>query len=381
MAITIIVGALCCIGLVLSLLGTWAPLNHYLIKKPPAVPPLGFFPISILKPLKGLDFELEANLESYFNLVYPEYELLFALTSDSEPAYPVAKKLIEKYPHIKAKILVNPDQGSGNPKVSNLLKVYETATYDWVLISDSNVFMDRDYIKILTRSVDANTGVASAFIGGFESQGFFGNMEATFLNGFYSRWGLTALQVGIPCVVGKTMLFQRSVANRFGGIQSFTYHIAEDFMMGVAMGLLGKKVVIANNPVKQRVGIVTRKQFWDRHLRWGRLRKRQAPPAFFTEILFQPLTVSAFGSLFLMLQFGFHYLNSFLAFVCFFAVSDFAVMKTVNRSTSLKYLYYWLVRELAHYPLWIHIALGNTVNWRGQKYVIEIGGLVRTVND
>lgn len=338
---------------------------------------MGYFPITILKPLKGNDFGLEQNLDSYFHLDYPQYEILFALNSEQEPAYPIVKKVLDRYPHFDAKIIINPDRGRGNPKVSNLLKVYETAKHDWVLISDSNVFMDADYVKRLVRSVDENTGVASAFIGGFESQGFFGHMEATFLNGFYSRWGISALYLGIPCVVGKTMLFQRSVANRFGGIQSFSNHIAEDFMLGVAMGLLGKKVVIANNPVKQRVGIVTRKQFWDRHMRWGRLRKRQAPPAFLFEIFFQPISFSVYAALFCSQMFGFSAPLVFFLNLTYCAFADFAVMKSVNPKTGLKFLFFWLVREIMHYPLWVHIAIGNTVVWRGETYVIEQGGIVR----
>ena len=320
-------------------------------------------------------------MESYFTLDYPKYELLFALTSDSDPAYAIEKKLIEKYPNVDAKILVNPDRGVGNPKVSNLLKVYETAKHDWVLISDSNVFMEKDYLKDLVCCVKEDTGVASAFIGGFEPKGFFGNMEATFLNGFYSRWGLAALYTGTPCVVGKTMLFQRSVAQKFGGIQSFTNHIAEDYMLGVAMGLMGKKVVIANNPVHQRVGVVGRKQFWDRHMRWGRLRKRQVPPAFFSEILFQPITVSVYTGILCSQFFGTPFFTGFFSYLIYTWLSDFFVMKAVNPKTDLKFLFFWLVRELAHYPLWLHIAMGNTVVWRGQRYLIELGGLVRPVKD
>ena len=105
--------------------------------------PTFFPPVSILKPLKGLDDKLFDNLESFCLLDYPEYEIIFALQNENDPACKVARKIKEKHPDKNITIHVERCSSGLNPKVNNLIPAYRISAYPFILISDSNVMADR----------------------------------------------------------------------------------------------------------------------------------------------------------------------------------------------------------------------------------------------
>ena len=158
-------------------------------------------------------------------------------------------------------------------------------SHDWVLISDSNVRVNPDYLKRLVAHLSPGVGMVTAVIAGQDASGVGGNLEATYLNTFYARGMNIAAGFGRVCVVGKSMLFQRSTAKRFGGMRTLGCYLAEDYMAGEAMRRLGLQVVIACDPVEQVIGEYSFDSFWKRHLRWGRIRKRHGMSAFALEPL------------------------------------------------------------------------------------------------
>jgi ceramide glucosyltransferase len=338
--------------------------------------PFALFPVSVLKPLKGVDPDLEANLQSFFELDYPDFELLFSVASPADPAHALVRKLVRRNPGIKARVFVGEIPIGPNPKVNNLIKSYEGAANDWVLISDSNVRAPRDYLRRLVAHLDPGVGMVTAVVAGTEPGGAGGQLEATFLNTFYARWMCTASRLGKPCVVGKSMLFQRTTAARFGGLRSLGRYLAEDYMAGEAMHRLGLKVVIACDPVRQVIRNHTLESFWSRHLRWGRIRKAQAPLAFLLEPLTHPLISGCLGAiaaanLFQAVPAAFIAVHLLLWSAC-----DLLLMRRLEGELPLLRPIYWFVRELLHLPLWLHIGAGNTVNWRGQRLTLLSGGIL-----
>lgn len=103
-------------------------------------------PISIIKPLKGLDDNLFDNLESFCKQDYPEYEVILSLENRNDPAYRVAEKIKNKYPD-RVTIVIDNSSKALNPKVRNMMTAYKISKYDYFLISDSNVYVDSDYLK------------------------------------------------------------------------------------------------------------------------------------------------------------------------------------------------------------------------------------------
>ncbi len=333
-------------------------------------------PISILKPLKGSDPDLEDNLSSFFNLDYPKYEIIFSVADKNDPARYVAQAVMDRYPSVPAKIIVTSQEVGTNPKVNNLVLPYIEAKYDLVLISDSNIRVGLDYLKEAVSCLTPKTGVVTALVSGHASSGLGGHLEALHLNTFCTRWMLLAERFGYAFVVGKSMLFRRSTAKRFGGIGTLAHYIAEDFMTGFAMKQLGLSVKIMEKPVEQYIGSYSFRQFWSRHIRWGRIRKAQTPIPFYLEPFTGALLVGLMGafsfqnwckgSLFMFL--GIHL---FLWLSC-----DLIMVSSMQKKVGVKFVCAWIVRECIAFPLWLHVSIGNTVNWRGNRLKILLGGLL-----
>ena len=334
-------------------------------------------PISVLKPLKGADSGLETNLITFFHLDYPDYELLFCVAEESDPAREVAQRLMNRYPNTRAKLFIGESLIGVNPKVNNLMVAYHEAKHDWILISDSNVRVPVNYLNTVTECLEPGVGAVTAVVAGVQGKGIGGKLEVTFLNSFYARWMQIASAFGAPFIVGKSMLFQKSTMERFGGIKNLGRYIAEDYMAGQGIRRLGLRIKIMQEPIYQYIGDYSLKEFWLRHLRWGRIRKSQAPIAFFIEPWLGALVSGGMGAwivpecfgvskaLFLAIHFG-------VWFLC-----DLAILVSFEKKLSLDCLWFWLLREILAFPLWLHIACGSHILWRGNRLQILPGGLVK----
>lgn len=341
--------------------------------------PFNLFPVSILKPLKGVDPSLEANLEGFFRLDYPDYELIFSVAQAHDPAYGVVNRLIARYPRVRARICVGETLVGPNPKVNNLLGAYESAANDWVLISDSNVRVRPDYLKRLVAHLKPGVGLVTAVVAGIVDDGARGpgaELEAAYLNTFYARGMNLAAAFGKACVVGKSMLFRRSVAQRFGGMRTLGRYLAEDFMAGEAMQRLGLEVVIASDPVEQVIGDYSVGAFWKRHLRWGRIRKRHSLSAFALEPLSGAWVSGMLGAWSAHALLGLPMANFLLAHLGVWSLCDILVMRRMGVPLRWSTPLAWAAREMLALPLWLHIASGNTVDWRGHKLAIGAGGIL-----
>ncbi len=363
------------LALGMVLWGTWLTRRHL---KPggSSVKPE---PVTILKPIKGVDFQLEENLESFFRLEYPKFELLFSVAQETDPACEIIKRVATKYPRVRARIFIGDVRVGQNPKVNNIVKGYQAARHDWILVSDSNVRVPRDYLQVVTQDFDRETGVVTAVVGGeYLGRGFGAPLEATYLNTFYARWMMIAVQFGAPVVIGKSMLFRKSEAERFGGVEVLAKYLAEDYMTGHAMKLLGRRVRVMHEPIKQIIGDYTFKDFWARHVRWGRIRRSQSPLVFPLEPLLSFWVSGALGA------FALHHFCDVAVFdtlvfhACVWALCDISLMKRMNEEIKPRNIIAWLVRETLHVPLWVHVAMGQTVMWRGNKLHLREGGLLET---
>lgn len=242
--------------------------------------------VTILKPLKGVDPGISENLESFFNLDYPSYELLFSISSSDDPVITVVRDLFKRYPEVRAKLICELSEKGPNPKINNLLRAYQEAQSDLVLISDSNIRAKPDYLRNLIPDMAQSVGVITAVVAGTCPKGIGGWLEASYLNTFFNRWMFLSKQFGFPSVIGKSMLFRKSTLKRAGGLEVLGRYIAEDYMAGHAVLKLDLSVELMRRPIPQFIGNYNFQDFWQRHLRWGRIRKSIAPIAFLLEPFF-----------------------------------------------------------------------------------------------
>ncbi len=360
-----------------TLLGTCYALRQFRRRSSAlARPEVGTPPISVLKPVKGAESDFAENIRTFFEQDYPDFELVFSVADGNDPAVAEVRAMCARYPNVKTSLIVGSIDAGPNPKVNNLIRPYEAAKNDVILISDSNVRAPSDYLRRVVANLADDVGVVTAVIAGRSPHGVGGMLEATYLNSFYARWMHISSAVGHSFVVGKSMLFRRSTMERIGGIANFSRYIAEDYMAGQAMRRLGLRVIIMPEPIPQHLGRHSFRDFWQRHLRWGRIRKAQAPLAFFVEPFLSSPISGAIGAFAANALLGF---NGWLFFFAHWAVwlfLDLVLMRRLSSGLNVVMFPSWILREILAVPLWIHMALGNSINWRGTRLRILPGGLV-----
>ncbi|HKM53947.1 MAG TPA: glycosyltransferase, partial [Isosphaeraceae bacterium] len=164
-------------------------------------------PVTILKPLKGLDEELEENLRSFFRLNYPTYQLLFGVADANDPAIPVVQKLLEEFPDHDARLVVGCPSFGLNPKVENLASMDRFRKHAVILISDSNVRVRPDYLRETTCYLaDPGVGLVTNLFAGIGETHSGAIMENLQLNGYIAGGMALASVLRVTCVVGKSML-------------------------------------------------------------------------------------------------------------------------------------------------------------------------------
>jgi ceramide glucosyltransferase len=174
--------------------------------------------VSVLKPLKGLDDNLFDNIESICLQDYPVYEIIFSLQDHNDPAYKVARKVKEKYPEKDISIIIERCNAGLNPKVNNLIPAYSAAKYEYILINDSNVMPEKNYVTgIMKHMGDPQVGLVSNLIKGVGGRSVGSILENIHLNSFImgSVCFLDSF-LKMPCVVGKSMLMRKKILRRSG---------------------------------------------------------------------------------------------------------------------------------------------------------------------
>ncbi len=337
--------------------------------------------ISILKPLKNLDPGIRECVETFFLIDYPSFELLFCVASPQDPACAVVRELMLKYPRVNARLLLGDAKIGFNPKVDNLLKGYQQAKNDWLLISDSNVRAHSSYLRELVAYIGPGVGLITSSVAGLGWSHLGGRLESLILNTHLTRWCAILNAFGYPAVSGKVMLFQRSVADQFGGLASLANYLAEDFMFGEKVRGLGLRVVLSSELVHQHVGRQSVTSFWDRHIRWGRIRKSITPFGFILEILINSVVSGVLGGWALNHWFGIPILFFICVHLAIWLVCDLLLVQEIEAGLAWFDPAIWLLREVLALPLWFAIGLGNTVQWRGQKLRIGANTQLELASD
>ncbi|HEX8949708.1 MAG TPA: glycosyltransferase [Dissulfurispiraceae bacterium] len=333
--------------------------------------PRFFLPVSVLKPLKGLDDNLFDNLESFCLQDYPQYEVIFCLQDYNDPAYKVARKIRDKYPDKDISILVERCDAGLNPKVNNLIPAYRASKYPCILISDSNVHADKNYLKSIAGHMDnPEIGLVSNLIKGTGGRSMGAILENLHLNSFVMG-SVCFLDkcLKMPCVVGKSMLMRKSDLEAIGGFAAVKDVLAEDYLIGKKMHESGRKVVLSSYRIQNVNEYWDLGRFLNRHTRWGKLRWRIGGAAYISELIANPV----FLSLLPMLLWGPSKVTvSFTMLVSLIKIAgDFYIGRKVG-AAQRNPLFYLLspIKDILIGLIWFVPLFSSTVTWRGNKYII-----------
>ncbi|HSC87287.1 MAG TPA: glycosyltransferase [Polyangiaceae bacterium] len=246
-------------------------------------------PISILKPLKGLDDGLYENLAAIARQDYPAFEVLFCAEDADDPALAVAEQVQRDFPGVPIRVLSGALDDGLNPKVRILRRLLPACRHEWILISDSNVRPGPDYLRAQVGTQQA-TGAAlvSTLLAGVGERSIGARLENLQMNGWVAA-SIAFCDAGEhACVIGKSMLMNQRALRDVGGLEGVKDILAEDYILGSRFGERGHVVALSSYVLEVVSGARDLGTFFNRHVRWGQMRRRIAPVFYLGETLVNP---------------------------------------------------------------------------------------------
>ncbi len=327
-------------------------------------------PVSLVRPLCGIDNYAADTLSSTFNLDYRHYEILFCVASAKDPVVPFVMKLMAENPSRPAQLLIGDDRVSPNPKLNNVVKGWHAARHDWIIIADSNVLMPRDYVERLFASWRADTGLVASPPVGCRPDGIWAEVECAFLNTYQARWQYIVDTFGFGFAQGKTMLWRRAELDAAGGIEALGKEVAEDATATKVVRGAGLKVRLVDRPFAQPLGRRSAAEVWNRQLRWARLR-RASFLLFFLPEVFSGGVVPMIGVAFLASAFGLPVTLGVASFGALWYGAEMALAAAAGWPISPLSPLYGLIRDLLLPVLFVAALRGNDFVWRGNEMQVE----------
>jgi len=239
-------------------------------------------PVSVLKPVHGLEARLEENIESFFRQDYPDYEILFAANKADDAALDVVREVCARYPHIRSRVLVTGTPWP-NPVVYSFHCLAEAAAYDILVTADSDVEVGPRYLReIVPPLLDPQVGMVTCVYRGKNVGGFFSGLTAIGMSVEMTAGVLVAnLLEGMKFGLGPTTVVRKDSLAGIGGYTALKDYIAYDFAIGNLMAKAGYRVVLSAHVIDHVVNQKSFRRMWQNQLRWAQTTRYSRPKGHF----------------------------------------------------------------------------------------------------
>lgn len=347
------------------------------IKQPVQVLPAEVYPlVSILRPLRLVDDDVEKNLESLFLLDYPSYGIYFGVDAMTDPVVAIIEKLQSQYPHIPVKIIETGHSTTENPKIHKLSLMADQSNGQLYWVSDSNIRVEKDTLKHLVYEYVVNDSrIVFSPIRATGSQSIGSIIENAYINHFLSgnvisAWKLFKQQI----VVGKSILIEKNTLDRFGGFSYFKDYLAEDYMMGATYSKSSYPISTNYTWVTNVNSHTSLAGFFSRMERWAKLRYNLRKNFYIMEFFVNPIILSLIFYFMLGAKRGTLVLLISLGLKIFLEMANFCCINHEDRK-KLRVLLVMplciLLKDVLLFVVYFTPFFSNHVTWRGGK--ISIG--------
>jgi ceramide glucosyltransferase len=334
-------------------------------------------PVTILKPVKGMDADSLANFASFCMQEYPLFQIIFAVASPHDPVIPVINSLVGLYPEADIELVVDERTYGSNYKVCNLINAFPKAKYDILIVCDSDIRVGPHYLrKVCSRFSDPGVGLVTSLYRSREIRGCATALEAL---GFTSEMVpnvMVALKLeGLSFALGASMAVRREALEKIGGFSALVDYLADDYQLGNMVFRAGYRLALSGHFVESVMKRETLKGILSRQLRWARTMRASRPSGYFASGITQQapaailaLAVSGFSA------------AGWWAVVLLLIVRGVVVFSFsrifVRDGLIPRYLWLIPIRDLLAFATWALSFLGNRVEWRGNSFRLLPGGKI-----
>ncbi|HXY13429.1 MAG TPA: bacteriohopanetetrol glucosamine biosynthesis glycosyltransferase HpnI [Terriglobales bacterium] len=334
-------------------------------------------PVSILKPVRGLDREAYENFASFCRLDYPEYEVLFCVNSADDPAVPVIEKLQRDFPERNIRLLIRAPHLGASGKVNKLCRLVQEASHDLLVISDSDVRVEPNYLREVSAPFsDPHVGAVTVFFRSVTGGGVGATLDAAGSAVEFAASALLAQTLeGIHFTLGATMAVTKKVLAETGGFEALVNHYVDDYELGRRISKLGYRVELAATPVCMVYPRENPFQFLRHELRWtiGLRNVRPFGHAAIGLTLGFPWTVlAAWAAPTATIAWLYVFAYLALRFSVYLVIGVWGLGDPVVRRK------WWLapVRDAANFAVWVTSFFSNRISWRGLEFRVKKGILI-----
>lgn len=334
--------------------------------------------VALIKPLSGAEPGLCANLGSFLQQNYPgEVKIIFGVQTAADPAIAVVRSLEEQFPAADIDLVASSRNAGGNPKISNVLNIFPRAPHDVLILSDSDMRVDNNYVRDVVATLQQpEVGLVTCLYRGCAIGGFWSRLAGAAVDQHFLPSVLVGVWFGLakPCF-GSTIAMRRSTLAEIGGFEAFADTLADDYAMGDAVRRKGLKVAIAPFTIGHTFSEDSFAALLAHELRWARTVRLVDPVGYAGSVITHPLPfalaalpLSGFNVIAWMIVLG--------TLACRLLVPLQVERLPGGGKSSI-----WLtpLRDLLSFAVFVASYAPGAVSWRGRRYSVGADGTVKPI--
>jgi len=336
--------------------------------------------VSLLKPVRGVDFGSYENFASFCRQEYGDYEILFGVGDNADPAVPLIQRVIAEFPHRRIRLFIGAEQIGANRKVNMLARIATEAQHEILVLTDGDVRVAPNYLRqVVTPLVDSKVGAVTSFYRGIAETNLGAELEAVgAASDFFAGVLMANWMEGITFGLGASIVTTKEWVAKIGGFPAIADMLADDYELGNRIAKAGGKIVLSRETVWTMYPAQTARSFWQHQLRWARTVRLCRPLSFAGLIVTHGLPWAVLAALIAPAPWiGAIYLAAYviLRLMMAWTVGVWGVRDDVLRRRL------WLVplRDAIHFAVWLASFASNRIHWGGKEYTIRGGRLIPVI--
>jgi ceramide glucosyltransferase len=336
-------------------------------------------PVSILKPIRGLDRETYENYASFCRQDYPAYEILFCVTDESEPAIPVIEKLIHDFPDRSIRLLIGSEPIGVSDKVNKLCRMAREARHDMLILTDSDVRANPGFLRAIVAPFrDPKVGGVTSLYRGLTDGSFAADLEALGNSADFAPGVLVAWLAGggrLDFMLGAAMATTQQRLAEIGGFESLADFLCDDYELGSRIAARGHRIELSRSPVSIDYPHQTLGEAFRHQLRWNLAIRYSRPWGHFGLIFTQGLAWALAGILI-----GRTWLAIFAFAAAYFLLRSEMALSVGARGMcdNLVRRKQWMLplRDAFAFVVWLASFFPQRIRWRDQQFYVRNKRLV-----
>ena len=334
-------------------------------------------PLSNLKPIRGVDPDAYENFASLCRQDYPDYELLFCVSSASDPVVAVLEKLQRDFPGRAIRIIFRAGDSASNDKVAKLARLVNEARHEVLVINDSDVRVAPDYLrKVVAPLGRPNVGAVTCFYSSRSDKSFAENLHTIGMLSDFFAGLLVARQLdGVKFAIGKTIVTTRAHLAEFGSYESLENRPGDDLLVGRLIAEQGHEVELLPYTVQTVSDSASFRDLLQKRLRWIVVMRHMRPAGHFGLLFTHGLAWTLLAILVhptLAIVMGYAGMYIFLRITMTWMIGRWG-MKQSGVWARMPLIPVW---DAAAFLLWLTSFTRSSIRWRDGEYYIRNGKLV-----